>query len=69
MSKKEKCQVRIFPKKLRTPMEVNVYGTTSFIVIWKEDPREVTAIVFHDNEITQSFKQYGEILWTMAKQA
>ncbi len=67
--KKEGYTVRIIKKELSTPMEVSIYGDKSFMVIWKEDPKEVTAIVFNDKDITASFKQYGEMLWSIAKPA
>ncbi|MBI3033007.1 helix-turn-helix domain-containing protein [Candidatus Woesearchaeota archaeon] len=50
-----------------TAMEVDIYGKCAFMVIWKKDPRQVTAILFNDPEIVKSLKQYGEMLWKSAK--
>ncbi len=48
-------------------MEVDIYGKRAFMVIWKKNPKQVTAIIFNDQEIVKSLKQYGEMLWKLAK--
>jgi len=53
----------IFPE-FNTPAVFNLYSNKTAIILWSKKP---VAIIIENQEITNSFKKYFEILWKIAK--
>jgi sugar-specific transcriptional regulator TrmB len=50
--------------KYMSPAETNVYGDTVAIILWTKTPQ---AFVIKNKEIADSFRQYFEVMWDIAK--
>ncbi|MGK0209270.1 MAG: sugar-specific transcriptional regulator TrmB [Patescibacteria group bacterium] len=57
-------EVRYLPKKYANPMAVNIYGDKTAIVLWMKEP---IAIVIREQEVANSYRQYFELMWHVAK--
>ena len=55
--------VKILPKEYMSPSEVDIIGGKVALVLWEEE----MAILIDNKKIAQSFSQYFEVLWKMAK--
>ena len=59
------AEVRYLPQKYTSPLAINIYGNKVAIILWsKEKP---LAIVIKNKEISEGYKKYFELLWTIAK--
>jgi sugar-specific transcriptional regulator TrmB len=57
-------EIRYLPEKYSSPVSVNIYGDKVAIILWASLP---FAVVIKNKEISQSYKNYFEILWKIAK--
>lgn len=57
-------EVRFLPQKFDNPADTAVYGNASLIIVYGEP---VFVIMIKNSRIAQSFKQYFDIFWKMAK--
>lgn len=62
----KKCgfQVKVIGKEFLSPAEINIYKNNVIIALWHP---KTLAIVIKNKEINESFKQYFNIMWKMAK--
>lgn len=56
--------VRYIPKEFSTPAVINVYADKVLIALWAEIP---TAFVLENKELSNSFRNYFNLLWETAK--
>ncbi len=56
--------VKVMPKEFMSPSEVDIFGDRVAIVLWENDPM---AILIENKHIADSFRQYFQVLWKMAK--
>jgi hypothetical protein len=47
-----------------TPAEINIWADKTMIVILRKTP---TLILISDHKVADSFKQYFEVMWRLAK--
>lgn len=57
-------EIRYLPEKYASPVAVNIYGEKTAIILWAKEP---VAIVIKQKEISESYRNYFELLWKMAK--
>jgi len=58
-------EIRYLPQKYSSPLAVNIYGDKVAIILWsKENP---LAIVIKNQEISEGYQKYFELLWKIAK--
>lgn len=58
-------EIRYLPQKYSSPLAVNIYGDKVAIILWsKENP---LAIVIKNNEISDGYKKYFELMWKISK--
>lgn len=57
-------RLRVLPSKFFSPAEVDIWGGKVAITLWSKVPK---AIVMDDRQIADSFRQYFNIMWEMAK--
>lgn len=62
VEKSKFCEVKYLP--YSSVVSINIYGETSFISIFSEEP---IFFVIKSKEIAESFKEYFKILWRIAK--
>ncbi len=63
--KKEKLnEIRVLPKEYITPAVVNIYGNKTATILWNKEP---LAFVVKNKEYADSFRQYFNLLWKIAK--
>jgi HTH-type transcriptional regulator, sugar sensing transcriptional regulator len=59
-------KIKYLPKSFQNPAAMNIYGDKVAIIHWsKERP---FAILIHDKEVAQGYRNYFNGLWTIAKQ-
>jgi hypothetical protein len=59
------AEIRYLPEKYHSPLAVNVYGNKVAIILWsKKNP---FAIVIKNDEISDGYKRYFELLWKISK--
>ena len=59
-------EVRFVNKKTRSQAVFNIYGDKIAIIIWTDPPE---AVLIHNKTVTDSFKDYFEMLWKIAGKA
>lgn len=60
-------EVRYLPEKYSSPLAVNIYGDKLALILWsKENP---LAIVVKNRLFAESYKQYFEFAWRIAKKS
>jgi len=58
-------QIRYLPKEYSSPLALNIYSDKVAIILWsKENP---LAIVIRNQEISEGYKKYFELMWKIAK--
>src|SRR3989344_9156104 len=57
-------EIRYLPQKYANPLAINIYGDKVAIIFWKKSP---IAIVIKEKEIADSYRQYFELMWKVAK--
>jgi sugar-specific transcriptional regulator TrmB len=57
-------EMRYLPEIFPVPTSTNIYGNTVAIQIWSQDP---IVILIESAEVAQSYKDYFETLWKVAK--
>ncbi len=59
-------EVRVLPKDFKTPAGINVFGDTTAIILWIENP---VLFMIENKEVADSFRQYFALMWKIAKEA
>jgi sugar-specific transcriptional regulator TrmB len=54
------AEIRYLPEKYASPVSVNIYGDKTAIILWASEP---IAIVIKNNEISQGYRNYFELMW------
>ncbi len=62
---RKNCEVRFLPDEYRNPMMVDVSGHITVLLLLNEDP---FAILIENQAVADSFKQYFNFLWQIAKE-
>lgn len=57
-------EIRYLPQKYANPLAINIYGDKVAIIFWKKSP---IAIVIKEKEIADSYRQYFELTWKIAR--
>lgn len=58
-------EIKYLPQKYSSPLAVNIYGDKVALILWsKENP---LAIVVKNKEISEGYKRYFDLMWTVAK--
>lgn len=57
-------EIRYLPQKYANPLAINIYGNKVAIILWKKEP---LAIVIKEKEIADSYRQYFELMWKVAR--
>ncbi len=65
LKKYELCKVRFLPKQYETPTTIEIYENKVAIILWAEEP---IAILINQKEISDSYKKYFELMWSIAKE-
>ena len=60
----QQCEIRYLPKEFNNPAPTMIYNNKVVITIWTEKPM---AFVIESKEVSESYKNYFEILWKVAK--
>ena len=63
-SKLPLSEIKALPKEYITPAAVNVYGDKTATIVWGNKP---VAFVVENKEYADSFRNYFEMLWKLAK--
>ncbi|MDP3027627.1 MAG: helix-turn-helix domain-containing protein [Nanoarchaeota archaeon] len=58
------AEIRHLPQKYANPLAINIYGNKVAIILWKKSP---IAIVIKEKEVADSYRQYFELMWRMAR--
>jgi HTH-type transcriptional regulator, sugar sensing transcriptional regulator len=58
------AEIRYLPKKNSSEMAANIYGNKVALILWTENP---LAILIRNKKIADSFRNYFEIMWEIAK--
>lgn len=58
------AEIKFLPRNYATPAATNIYGNKVAIINWSGNP---LAILINQKEIAQSYKNYFNILWKVAK--
>ncbi len=58
-------QVRYLPESFASLVSTNIYGNKAAIILWISDP---VAILIKQSDIAQTFKNYFDLLWNLAKE-
>jgi len=58
------ADIKYLPEKYSSPVSVNIYGEKVAIVLWAKEP---FVIVIKNKEISESYKNYFELMWRIAK--
>lgn len=59
------AEIKYLPEKYSNPVAVNIYQDKTAIILWAKEP---IAILIKNQEITQGYKNYFELLWKIAKE-
>ncbi len=59
------AEIRYLPQKYSSPLALNIYGNKVAIILWKKE--NPIAILIKDNEISEGYKKYFELMWKIAK--
>lgn len=57
-------EIKYLPQKYSNPLAINIYGNKVAIILWKKSP---IAIVIKNSEIADSYRQYFELMWKVAR--
>ena len=57
-------EIRYLSKEFNSPAATNIYGNKVAIILWTDEP---LAILINQKEIADSYRNYFELLWRMAK--
>ena len=57
-------EIKYLPKEMNSPTATNIYGDKVAIILWSEEP---FAILIHQKEIADSYRNYFGLLWKQAK--
>jgi sugar-specific transcriptional regulator TrmB len=58
------AEIKYLPKEYRTHTATNIYGNKVAIILWSEEP---FAILINQKEIADSYRNYFELMWKIAK--
>jgi sugar-specific transcriptional regulator TrmB len=58
------AEIKYLPEEYHSPMAINIYGNKTAIILWAKRPM---AIVIQNEEITDGYKKYFDLLWKIAK--
>ena len=58
------AEIRYIPQKYANPLAINIYGDKVAIILWKKEP---ISIVIKNSEIAESYRNYFELMWKMAR--
>lgn len=58
------AEIRYLPKDFSSPAATNIYGDKVAIILWSENP---IAILIHQKEIADSYRNYFNLLWKSAR--
>ncbi|MBI2129346.1 hypothetical protein HYU07_03830 [Candidatus Woesearchaeota archaeon] len=58
------CKIKYLPKEFKSHAATNIYGDKAAIILWSQNP---FAILIKNKEIAESYKNYFEIMWKIAK--
>jgi sugar-specific transcriptional regulator TrmB len=58
------AEIKYLPEEYHSPLAINIYGNKTAIILWAKKP---LAIVIQNEEITNGYKKYFELLWKIAK--
>lgn len=58
------AEIRYLPKKYESPVAMNIYGNKTAIILWAEQP---IVIAIREKEIADSYRNYFELMWKLAK--
>ena len=64
LNKMPYTEARILPKKYDSNATTNISGDRVVIILWD---KKITVIEIRNEEIAQSYKNYFDLLWRMAK--
>jgi len=57
-------EIKYLPEQFNSPTATNIYGNKVAIILWTEEP---LAILINQKEIADSYRNYFEIMWKIAK--
>ncbi len=57
-------EVKYLPQQFDSPSATNIYGDKVAIILWTEEP---FAILIHQKEIADAYRNYFNIMWKIAK--
>ena len=63
ITKRELAEIRFLPKSYSSPIPTTIYGNRVVILVWKTP----AAIIIEDKEIANTYKNYFNLLWGLAK--
>ncbi|MGV8152072.1 MAG: TrmB family transcriptional regulator [Candidatus Nanoarchaeia archaeon] len=58
-------QIRFLPQKYANPLAVNIYKDKVALILWQKEP---LAILIKNKDIANSYRQYFELMWKIAKE-
>lgn len=58
------AEIKYLNEKHSNPLAINIYKDKVAIILWAKEP---IAILIKNNEISQGYKQYFELIWKIAK--
>lgn len=59
------ASVRYLPERFASLVSTNIYGNKAAIILWIHEP---VAILIHQKDIAQTFKNYFDALWEIGKE-
>ena len=58
------AKVRVLPKEFINPTAINIFGNKVAIIMWTRKPK---AFLIEDKQLSNSFKNYFDLLWGIGK--
>lgn len=59
------AHIKYLPQEVQNPAAMNIYGNKVAIIHWSEE--RPFAILIHDKEVAQGYRNYFEFMWSIAK--
>lgn len=63
VAKTKTAEIRFAPEATKSPVVTNIYGDKIAIIIWSKVPE---AVIIHNKEAANSYRNYFEVLWNAA---
>ena len=57
-------EIRYLPEKYANPLAINIYKDKVALILWRKNP---FAILIKEEEIANSYRQYFELMWRIAR--